>query len=153
MIPLPLLLSVALLWNPNREPDLAGYHLYQGGKSGIYTNRTTLPAVATNRFWHLRSGTYFFTVTAFNTAGGESDFSNEVKVQAFWSVAAKLCPPDGINLLFDTDAGQSYVIESSPLLQSWFGWRDRAQVTGTGAPLEISFPMQAEAEYFRVRAL
>jgi hypothetical protein len=154
MIPF-LLLAAVLVWNSNQEPDLAGYNLYQGGESRTYTNRTTLPAVTTNRLGRLRSGTYFFAVTAFNTSGAESDFSNELQLQwqELWRLAAKSCPPDGISLSFDTDAGQSYVIESSLLLQSWFGWTDRAQVTGTGDPLEISLPLQAEAEYFRVRTL
>jgi hypothetical protein len=148
-----LLLAVVLFWDPNREPDLAGYNLYQGGKPGVYTNRTTLPAVTTCRLGHLGVGTYFFALTAFSTSGGESGFSNEVRHEELLQVLAKSCPPDGISLFFDTDAGQAYAIESSPLLQSWFSWSDRAQVTGTGSPLEISFPIQAEAEYFRVRIL
>jgi hypothetical protein len=151
-----LLLAIVLVWDPNQESDLAGYHLYQGGESGRYTNRTTLGTVTINRLGRLRSGTYFFAVTAFNTSGLESDFSNEVEWNEPWQpwrIAATSCPPAGISLLFDTYAGQPYVIESSPFLQSWFGWNDRAQVTGTGDQLEISFPIQEEAEYFRVRTL
>lgn len=69
--------------------DLAGYRMYWGTSPGVYTNMVTAPACnncpvpiagATERACVvLFSGTtYYFAVTAFDTEGNESDFSNEV---------------------------------------------------------------------------
>src|SRR4051812_31768310 len=72
--------SVTLVWDPNSEPDLAGYRFYYGGESGNYTNIVDIKNATTNSVSGLvEGGTYFFAVTAYNTLGLESDFSNEVR--------------------------------------------------------------------------
>ena len=74
--------TVQLTWNPNAEPDLAGYKLYYGT-----VPRTTAPytqTVAINdkntSTWNLTlsSGTYYLAVTALDAIGNESAFSSEV---------------------------------------------------------------------------
>jgi fibronectin type 3 domain-containing protein len=71
--------SVGLAWDANTEPDLAGYKVYYGTASRNYTNTVTLGLVTTytvtNVFYDI---TTYFAVTAFNSAGLESEFSNEV---------------------------------------------------------------------------
>ena len=70
--------AVTLTWNANPEPDIAGYRLYYGQES--------LAATATdvgNNTTHSLSGLapgqeYYFYVTAYNTAGLESDPSASV---------------------------------------------------------------------------
>ncbi len=70
--------SVRLEWNPNPEPDIAGYVLVWGTASGVYTNSVSLgPGVLTHEVADLPSGTYFFAIRAFNTAGLHSPYSNE----------------------------------------------------------------------------
>jgi hypothetical protein len=81
------LLSIltTLAWNYNPEPDIAGYRLYwysteptELRTEGPWlfswdagnTNIVQFPAQA-NAF-------YYFVVTAYNTSGLESDFSNEI---------------------------------------------------------------------------
>jgi len=70
--------SVGLSWDPNSENDLAGYLVYYGTASGNYSQTqpaTTASATVPN----LNSGTtYYFAVTAYNTNGLESGYSNEV---------------------------------------------------------------------------
>jgi hypothetical protein len=74
--------SVSLAWDPNSEPDLAGYKLYYGTASGVYTHTNVLGLVTNTAVSGLSEGvTYYFAVTAFNTSGLESDFSNEVSYQ------------------------------------------------------------------------
>jgi len=70
---------ITLAWNPNTEPDLAGYKLYYGHSSRnyIYTvdvgnqTRYTLTGLKKERI-------YFIATTAYDINGNESDFSKEV---------------------------------------------------------------------------
>lgn len=71
--------SVALRWDPNSETDLAGYRVHLGTSPG--TRSITRDAgLSTNFVWGavLPGRTNYFTVTAYNQAGLESDPSNEV---------------------------------------------------------------------------
>lgn len=73
--------SLRLDWNANTETDLAGYRIYRSTTSGIYgPHVATAPKNATS---FVASGltpgvTYFFTITAVDTAGNESVKSNQV---------------------------------------------------------------------------
>jgi len=71
--------SVTLAWDPNSETDLAGYNVYWGTASGHYDNKFNAGKVVVNTVSGLVPGvTYFFAVTAYNSSGLESDFSNEI---------------------------------------------------------------------------
>lgn len=104
-------------WDPNPEPDIAGYKLYMGLASGVYFtnwsagNMTGIVvrvqgytnAIPTN-YSHLvvaELGTNqwpaektYFAATAFNTSGLESDFSNEL----IWTNTPATPPPPPGNL-------------------------------------------------------
>ncbi len=73
--------GVAMLsWDPNTGADLAGYKIYLATSSGVYGTpiATTTADATTYTVTGLAPGTtYFFVVTAFNTDGTESTFSNE----------------------------------------------------------------------------
>src|SRR5262245_53850873 len=71
--------EVGLTWDPNSEPDLAGYKLYRR-EAGGSTDWTLDVGLATSaQATGLIAGrTYCFVVTASNTSGLESDPSNEV---------------------------------------------------------------------------
>ena len=77
--------NVTLTWNaPTTNVDgtpitgLAGYKVYLGPSSGVYSTQITIGNVNLYTVTLLPAGTYYFAVTAYNTAGGESAFSNEV---------------------------------------------------------------------------
>jgi len=71
--------SVTLAWDPNPESDIGGYIVYYGSASRNYTNAVNAGNVTTNTVRGLVDGApYFFAVTAYNTNGLESDFSDEV---------------------------------------------------------------------------
>jgi fibronectin type 3 domain-containing protein len=77
--------SVTLTWdapttNSDGSPltDLNGYKIYYGTSSGNYTEVIDIGNVTSYTIGNLSSGIYYFAVTAYNTSGNESDFSNEV---------------------------------------------------------------------------
>ena len=71
--------NATLEWDANTETDLAGYKTYYGPGSRTYTNIVDVGNVTSNRLFALTPGaTYFFAVTAYNTSGDESDFSDEI---------------------------------------------------------------------------
>ena len=82
--------QIILSWDPNTEPDLEGYVLYgrQGSPGPPFDHIDTYPEVdladpLTPRavIADLESDvTYYFAVTAYDTEGYESDYSNVVSV-------------------------------------------------------------------------
>jgi endoglucanase len=73
--------AITLKWNANTEANLAGYTVYSGTNSHSYNKSNFVGNVTTNTPTGLIAGTtYFFAITAKNTAGQESDFSNEAVV-------------------------------------------------------------------------
>lgn len=71
--------SVGLTWTANTEPDLAGYKVYIGTQSRIYNAPVTLGLVASYTARNLTSGkTYYFCISAIDSAGNESACSVEV---------------------------------------------------------------------------
>jgi hypothetical protein len=58
--------------------DLAGYHVYYGTASKLYREMVDVGNAETYTISNLVPGTYYFAVTAYDTAGNETDFSEEV---------------------------------------------------------------------------
>jgi hypothetical protein len=73
--------TLKLAWNPNPETNIASYAIYVSTSSGGYTVPLQLvPAAQTTfEFGPATPGIrYYFVVTAINTQGLQSTFSNEV---------------------------------------------------------------------------
>ena len=71
--------SVTLAWDANTEADLAGYKLYVGTASAVYGAPTTVGLVTETTVPNLVSKqTYYFSLTAFNTSGLESNKCAEI---------------------------------------------------------------------------
>ena len=78
--------SLTLTWNGNTEKDLAGYKVYRATSSGAYG--APIAAIPGNTPSYTATGlefgtTYFFVVTAYDIAGNESAYSNEVSKSIF----------------------------------------------------------------------
>jgi len=58
--------------------DLGGYKVYCGTASRVYGTPTDVGKVLTYKVINLSEGTKYFAVTAYDTSGNESCFSNEV---------------------------------------------------------------------------
>lgn len=76
--PPPSATTAVLSWSPVADPTLSGYKIYVGTASGLYTNTITVGNLTSYTVGSLAMGTtYYFAVTAYNSAG-ESTPSNEV---------------------------------------------------------------------------
>ena len=93
---------VGLQWDPNSETDLAGYYIYEAQMSDgqvIGTYMVSVPAPLTDFTFvdpHI-DGQYYWKITAFDTAGNESGFSNEVT--ADFNVTPPT-PPTGCSVMY-----------------------------------------------------
>jgi hypothetical protein len=74
--------TAALAWDANIEPDMAGYRVYWGTTPGVYQQARGAGVVVSGTSYTvtgLTSGVrYYFAVTAYDSAGNESDYSAEV---------------------------------------------------------------------------
>lgn len=71
--------QATLEWDPNSEPDLAGYKLHYGPASRSYDTVIDVGNQTTYTLTDLEVGeTYYIAATAYNTSGMESGYSNEV---------------------------------------------------------------------------
>ena len=71
--------TVGLKWDANTESDIAGYKVHRGIISEVYTDIVDVGNTTIHNTGTLVDGTnYFFAVTAYDTTGNESGFSNEV---------------------------------------------------------------------------
>ena len=72
-------------WLPNTEPDLAGYKIHYGSAAGAYDQiiDVGLPDPVDGRIRYtisdVSAGITYYTATAYDTGGLESDYSNEVE--------------------------------------------------------------------------
>ena len=70
--------TVPLAWNASQDANVAGYKIYYGVASRVYTNSLDVGNVTNAVVVGLVEGTtYFFAATTYDAAGMESDYSNE----------------------------------------------------------------------------
>ncbi len=82
----PRTANATVSWNANTEQDLAGYRVYVGTRSGVYTFAGPFEVASgtTLTVPNLPVGTtYFFAVSAFDRTGNESTKSAEVSKSLF----------------------------------------------------------------------
>jgi len=71
--------SVDLEWDPNTEPELAGYKIYWGTSGGNYTSSKDNFSKTTCTITGLDEGkTYYFAATAYDADKNESGYSNQI---------------------------------------------------------------------------
>ncbi len=71
--------TITFTWDPNTENDLAGYRLHIGTLSGQYSetiDKKNVPEISLSNV--PENVKRLYALTAYDTAGGESGYSNEV---------------------------------------------------------------------------
>jgi Fibronectin type III domain len=145
--------SVKLSWDPSPDVPVAGYAIYYGTASQIYTDKISLGSATTVTVSNLVAGTtYYFAATAYDDAGLESPFSNE---------AVYTVPPDPSNqppllnpalnsngqfsFVVSGVAGIPYAVEASTNLVDW------VTVTNSVSPFTFTATdiYQNNQEFFR----
>jgi hypothetical protein len=72
--------NVTLEWDPNPEPDIAGYEIYYGLSSRNYSEMINVGKYTSCTIGDLELGvTYYLAAKAYNTSGYRSDYSDEVR--------------------------------------------------------------------------
>ena len=85
--------QVTLAWDPNTDPDLAGYRIHYGLLSDQYSNSVDVGNQTNYTLSNLTDGkTYYFAATAYDRVGYESDFSNEAVFNAPPACAYSVSP-------------------------------------------------------------
>ena len=75
---------ISLAWDKSPEKDVIGYNVYYSKKSGegyVRTNEKPEPNKTSLEVRLRNDETYYFTITAVNAAGKESEFSSEVSLK------------------------------------------------------------------------
>lgn len=76
-------MRVNFAWNANSEVDIAGYKIYAGTATGVYTapgSPKDMGNVTSGYFDITTFGiTWYFALTAYNTSAQESGFSTEIQ--------------------------------------------------------------------------
>ena len=76
--------EITLAWDPNSEPDLAGYRIFcrQEGAAYDYNTPTWEGTATTCTFTEAVDGVaYYFVARAYDTSGNMSENSNEVNTE------------------------------------------------------------------------
>lgn len=97
--------QVSLTWSPSPGSNVAGYNIYYGFASRVYTNKLDAGPVTNFTVGNLSDDRHYFAATAYNILGVESDFSEEV----FW-------PPFPLTNVIVSVSAQSAAAPSGPWL-------------------------------------
>lgn len=101
--------DATLSWDPNSETNLGGYKVYYGSASRVYGTPLTVGNTTTFTVSGLDAGTYYFSVTAYDTSGIESGFSNEVS-KTVVATPSDTTPPQIIGVTVASIADTSVVV-------------------------------------------
>ena len=135
--------NVVLSWDASSSPQAAGYYVYYGTTSGIYSYRVNAGNATSVTLPNLIPGaTYYISATSYDASGNQSSFSGEVSFTApvdssgtvsLSAVSASGSGPAGAgSLQFPASSGHSYEIQATTDFVNWTSiWQSGAISSNT----------------------
>lgn len=113
--------NVRLAWNPSKSLQAVGYFLYCGTEKGVYTNKIDIGNNTMTFVSGLQEGqTYYFAVTAYNSAGVESPLSNDTSyLTPGWIRLLGMLNLGSMGMEFPVAWGHWYEVQASDNMQTW----------------------------------
>lgn len=142
--------TVTLAWDPNSEPDLEGYRLHIGTSSRSYN--IVIPVGKTTEYTvtELPPGSkFFFAVTAVNSSGLESTYSEEVSHSIAPAVVLAQKTETGFKLTVTGDPATTYRIETSENLHDWVIVATQATNSSGQLVFVEAQPAESRIRFFR----
>lgn len=85
--------NVMLTWNPSTNSEVAGYNVYCGTHSHVYTNAAQVGNVTNTVLPNLTPGmTYYFSAKSYDSSTNESAYANETVFTVPWPPVVNLPP-------------------------------------------------------------
>jgi hypothetical protein len=124
-----------LAWDPNPETDIAGYKVYQGTQSGVYTTTTDVGNVTSYQPQGVDWTHYaYFAVQAYNTSG----LSSPLSAEAVWT-------PPSITTFGSLTSSSSYPLVANAAV-TW-----TASATNNLGPVEYKFYLYKKTSWAMVQ--
>jgi len=147
--------SVTLAWSPSTDPNVAGYNIYYGTASHVYTNRVSVGNVVSATTAGLVEGaTYYFAATTYNAQNQESTFSQEISYTVPQAVAVQPPAITGASATNLALAGQNVTFSitansTGPLTYQWLD-NGNPITAATNAVLTLNNVTTAQAGTYSV---
>ncbi len=126
--------NLTLAWNPVSDPGVAGYNLYYGTASRVYTNMVPVGNTNTVTITGLTPGvTYFLAVTTEAISGLESSYSDEISFtlpNPGPILQQAVMTSGGVNLSATAPPGHTYDVLAT---EDFLLWRAIGSVTADGS--------------------
>jgi hypothetical protein len=145
--------DITIAWNPNTEPDIAGYHLYvtEAGQTpttlSVSTNQASVLGLVEGK-------TYTFYATAFNTAGLESDPSQQISYTVPGALPAQMDSPTvraagGMRITSRGELGHSYAIQAASELPTTNWTTLQVKQPNTSGLIIVVDPVMQQRRFYR----
>jgi hypothetical protein len=153
--------GVTFAWTPNTD-IVAGYKIHYGPASRTYNQLFDARNVTSGTVSNLVPGTrYFFALTAYNSQGLESDYSNEITYFVPTNTAPSgpfrltiaLTPSRQRVLTLTGPTNRNYSIETGTNLTAWMNLGTVSVGPAGSASLVDTNPPAQPRRYYRARAL
>jgi hypothetical protein len=121
--------DVTLAWDPNQEPAVAGYKVFNGLASRNYNGTVDVGNWTSCIVSGLEPGkTYYFAAKAYDLAGNESDYSSEIAYAVPAACSFSLSPA---SQSFTASGGSGSIAVTAPSGCSWSSSSSAAWITIT----------------------
>jgi hypothetical protein len=146
--------NVMLAWLPSPS-QVAGYRLYYGTASGVYTSRVDVGPNTSFTVTGLTAGqTYYFSATSYAANGTESAYAPEVSFIAPGMLKLSQTSSNGVHTMrvqFPVAPSHRFTVQGSTNLISWFNlWVTPTQVTNGWVEYDETVTNTVKSRFYRL---